>query len=312
MHQAVSVDQLLAAARSVTTTFEAIPADPVRLPRVSAIGPQASKRIVDRYARNGFAVMTLESAEATPETLLTLTNSLGLGEPFVPPLYSLGGNTAPVVSRISAAFNAGTTDENHPSFGSAAGQRLHCDGTLQRIGYVKASLLLCETPAAEGGDTTLFNASAAFAQLAAVDVRAAAALATPGVLVRQANINGSTDINSGPAFTVQDRHLVCRYCVTETDSWVVPDGVADADVHRGVGFLLHAALPGSPHFRQLRLEAGQAIVFDNTRISHGRTSYRDSDTRRRSLYRSLHLRHPRARVLEPADPGSDRVEVLRG
>ena len=74
------------------------------------------------------------------------------------------------------------------------------------------------------------------------------------------------------------------------------------DLQRGVDFLRAAALPGSRHFAQLKLEAGQAIVLDNSRISHGRTAYQDSNAQRRCLYRSLHLQHPRGSHLRCCEP----------
>ena len=295
----VRVEALLAAAGAVSTTFAAIPEAPVPVRDPSAIGALEAAEIADRYARHGFAIVQL-GGPVTPGTLTALAGSLDLGAPFVPPLY---GNAVPTISRISAAANAGTAEENHPSFGRTVGQALHSDGTLQDIGYVKATLLVCETPAEQGGDTVLFNASAAYSQLAEADVPAAVALATPGSLVRQANINGSTDLNAGPAFAVRDGGLVSRYSVTETDRWAVPAGVDPAVLWRGVGFLLHASLPGSRHFARLALAAGQAIVFDNTRISHGRTSYRDSPARRRCLFRGLYLRHPKVHAVHSTAAG---------
>jgi alpha-ketoglutarate-dependent taurine dioxygenase len=284
-------DEVLAAARRVSTTFDKVPDDPVVIRSPSGIGLPEAGEITERYHRHGFAVLELASQPATQETLEALAGDLSLGEPFLPPLYRKGGTTTPV-AQISAAANVGSRDENHPSFGRTVGQKLHCDGTLQAIGYIKASMLLCEQPAAEGGETILFNASAAYAKLATADRPAAEALATPGALIRQANINGCADTNAGPAFTVQDERLVAGYSVTETDRWAVPVGVSEADVQRGVGFLLNASLPGSQHFLQFTLSAGQAIVFDNTRISHGRTAYRSSQNHQRRLYRSLHLQHP--------------------
>jgi alpha-ketoglutarate-dependent taurine dioxygenase len=315
MREDVTAGQVLAAAAAVTTTFVDVPREPLGVQRAAALAPRESGEIVARYARHGFAVVQLGAGHVTAGTLLELAQALDLGAPFVPPLYATGGRAAGAsaaggsaaggVSRISAARNTGTADDHHPSFGRTGGQELHCDGTLQPIGYVKTSLLGCETPAAFGGETTLFNASAAYAQLAVADPAAAAALAAPGVMVRQANINGCTDSNAGSAFTLRDGRLVCGYSVTQTDTWAVPDGVDAADLYRGAGFLRHASLPGGPFFAQLKLAAGQVIAFDNTRISHGRTPYRDAEDRRRCLYRSLHLRHPRARV--PAAAGAGGV-----
>ncbi len=91
----------------------------------------------------------------------------------------------------------------HPSFHKATGLDLHCDGTLQPIGYVKTAILLCKSPSMQGGELTLFNAASAFSELAIIDTPAAIALAHPKVLSRKANINGCEDINRCPTFAVQ-------------------------------------------------------------------------------------------------------------
>jgi len=302
----LAAEDLLAAARSVTVTFDRIPSEPVSVADAAEISRADAARIARRYQGHGFAIIRVSPGTASPDTLLAMARSLCLGPAFVPPLYSIGGRQAPPVSRISAAANVRTAFASHPSFGRSVGQALHCDGTLQDIGFIKASLLLCETPAAEGGDTTLFNTSAAIAELVRTDLLAARALAAPGTLIRTANINGCTDSNAGPAVTVQNGHLVCRYCVTDTDSWAVPDGTDGADLRRGVEFLTEASRPGSPYFTLLHLGRDEAIVFDNTSISHGRTGYRDTAALRRCLYRSLHLRHPKVRV-SVSDVLSDRT-----
>ncbi|MBV9451835.1 MAG: TauD/TfdA family dioxygenase [Streptosporangiaceae bacterium] len=289
----VAARQLLAAASSVMLTIENMPDEPVRLGKISNLGLNEAREIMGRYVRHGSAIIRLDSETASPDTLVSLAEALGMDEPFLPPLYTMNGHSMPKVTRISAALNSGTVDAEHPSFGRTQEQRLHCDGTLQEIGFIKTGMLFCESPAAEGGDTTLFNSSAAYAQLVDEDLPAALALATPGVLVRRANINECVDENAGPAFTVQDGQLVCGYSVTDTDEWVVPDVVEPADLRRGIEFLDDASRPGSPYYRRLALGPGEAIILDNTRISHGRTAYRDSPARHRCLYRSLHLEHPR-------------------
>ncbi|MBA0051193.1 taurine catabolism dioxygenase TauD [Streptomyces sp. AJS327] len=293
MPASVSPHELVTAAGRSTTTFATIPDRPVTVRDPAGLDRPTAAEIVRRYERNGFCVVGLSPDPPAPEALIALAASLRLGAPFTPPLYTMGGHAAPPVSRISAARNADTPDADHPSFGRTDRQRLHSDGTLQDIGVVKASVLVCETPAAEGGDTILFNTAAAFAELVASDEAAALALATPGTLVRRANINGCTDANHGPAVSVRDGALVCRYSVTATDFWAAPPGVDEDALRRGIDFLAGAARPGSPHFALLGLAAGEAIVLDNTRVAHGRTAYLDSGLRRRCLYRGLYLRHPR-------------------
>jgi hypothetical protein len=216
-----------------------------------------------------------------------------MGVPFIPPLYTLGGRVASPVSRISAAANSATADAAHPSFGRTVGQALHTDGTLQDIGEIKSSVLACKSPAAEGGTTMLFNASAAYRELLKVDAEAALVLATTGCLIRRANINGSIESNDGPAFGVNtEGELITRYSVTETDTWNVPEGVDPTSLWRGVEFLDQRARLGSPEYVELDMLADQIILFGNCRISHGRHAYRDSPERQRCLYRSLHLKHP--------------------
>lgn len=288
MHNGVDIEQLLAAANMQCISFENIPKIPIRISQASTISHATASQIIERYVRHGFAIVAL-SERSTPEALMGLGESLKLGEPFIPPLYLKGDYKGSAVSKISSQANVPTT---HPSFQRAVGVELHCDGTLQKIGYVKTTIMLCESPGAEGGDTTLFNATSAFAELVVTDLAAALALASPGVLIRQANINSCRDMNEGPAFAVEDGQLVCAYSVTETDSLVAAQGVDLIDLRRGAEFLRSVAQPGSPYFTQLPLAEGHAIILANARISHGRTPYRNTEDRQRCLYRSLYLKHP--------------------
>ncbi|MFD4789745.1 TauD/TfdA family dioxygenase, partial [Streptomyces sp. NPDC058459] len=262
MRNAVTFDELVVAADKVTVTFDSIPPQAVRVHDVTHLPYPEATEIVHRYERHGFAVIELVSDAPSPESLMHLARVLGLGEPFIPPLYSLGGAQPKSVSRISAARNVDTVDAEHPSFGATVGQELHTDGTLQDIGMVKASLLVCEMAAAEGGQTTLFNTSAAFATLVERDPSAAVALATPGTLMRQANINGSTDSNAGPVVTVLEGHLVCRYSVTATDFWAFPDGVDDCARKRGQAEQHPGPPPPPPHPPPRRETAGPAHFFE--------------------------------------------------
>ncbi|MDG4829291.1 TauD/TfdA family dioxygenase [Solwaraspora sp. WMMD1047] len=292
MSTGLSLQELSTAAAGVITSFAAIPDRPVTVAQASDLDSTTAREIVQRYEQNGFCVVELVCDPPVPATLVALGASLRLGDPFIPPLYTMGASKPAPFSRISAAQNSGTVDADHPSFGRADCQRLHTDGTLQDIGFVKAGMLVCECAAAEGGLTTLFNTSAAFVELLARDPAAAVAMTTPGTLVRTANINGCTDENRGPIVSVVDGALVSRYSVTDTDSWAVPDEVNEDDLWRGIKFLAEASAPGSAHYTEFKVATGQAIMFDNTRISHGRTAYRDAPDQRRCMYRGLFLRHP--------------------
>ncbi|WP_454197137.1 TauD/TfdA family dioxygenase [Nocardia sp. Marseille-Q1738] len=288
-----TLDELYSASFNGIPTFDSYPRTPVDLADPGSLSDAEQSEIVRRYVIHGFAIIQLREGRVDPESTEQLAAGLGMGAPFVPPLYTLNGRVASRVSRISAAANSSTTDATHPSFGRTVGQALHTDGTLQEIGEIKSTILACKSPAAQGGTTMLFNASAAYRELLKMDPEAALALATTGCLIRTANINGSTESNDGPAFAVNtDGELITRYSVTETDAWNVPEGVEAASLWRGVEFLDRRARLGNPEYVELDMQADQMILFGNCRISHGRHAYRDSPERQRCLYRSLHVEHP--------------------
>jgi len=272
--------------------FANLPKKPVEVQSLANPEASALSEIASRYHQHGYAIVRSTDEVVTTENHLALTLALNLGAPFVPPLYFMGGQSPSAVSVISAASNANTSEANHPSFGARVGQALHVDGTLQSPGFVKATLMSCQSPAAEGGLNLLFDARAVFGDLLEADPEAAVALMEPDVLSRRANINGCTEDNVGPAVTIENGVLVGRFCETETDSWNIPDGEEGDAARRGIAYFRDAAREGSQHFRIERLAANEAIIFDNTRLSHGRTSYTDSPQQQRCMYRTLHTAHP--------------------
>lgn len=281
--------EIAAMAESVVTSFASLPEAPVALDRGGEVTAAVRDEIVQRHARHGFAIAQFPSRSADPVLLLTVSQGLGLGPPFVPPLYSNGTYAGGPINTIAAPSGR---DSSHPSFERSVGLDLHCDGTLQPIGYVATSLLLCHTRATEGGETVLFNAPAAFAELAADDQLAAVALATPGVLVRQANLNGSVEAAVGPVVAARDGRLVFCYSVSLTDRWEEPEGIDPEALARGLAHMQRAATEPSPFLIEFALGDDQLLVLDNSSLSHGRRPYRDSGGRRRCVYRSLHLKRP--------------------
>ncbi|MFI7544700.1 TauD/TfdA family dioxygenase [Actinoplanes sp. NPDC049599] len=290
MTSIVPVDRLLRGIAGGDISFDTVPAEPAVIADPQDIPAAAAAEIARRYRANGFAVARFAAGPWTEDTVRRLAQALGLGEPFVPPLYTMGAYVTTGISRIAAPTVPEATV--HAGFETTDGQDLHCDGTLQDIGVVRSAILLCESQGESGGETTVFNAHGAFAELAATDPSAAQALTAPGLLVRRATMNGSNEENAGPVFTVDDEQLLCRYCVDKTDSWMIPDGELGESVRRGLSFLDNARQDGSRHVLRFTLAAGEAIIMDNTRISHGRAAYQDRAGSRRCLYRSLHLRHP--------------------
>ena len=260
------------------------PAAPVPAGDWEHIPDGSAREVAARLAAHGYALLE-GSAVPGPGVAAILAGALGLGDAFTPPQYRSrayvdGGG----VTRITA--DASTTP--HPAFGQATGQDLHADGTLQRIGEIKTTLMLCARPASSGGDSLLFNAAGAFAALLNADPAAAAALTAPEVLIRTSNLPDSHGQAAvGPAFAIADGRVLSRYSVTGTDRYDPSAVASPAALDRALAFLAAAARPGTGYYTALTLAAGQALVLANDTISHGRTPYADSPAAPRLLYRVL-------------------------
>ncbi|MDP3372314.1 MAG: TauD/TfdA family dioxygenase [Candidatus Paracaedibacteraceae bacterium] len=289
MQEKVNIDLLLKAASSHLISFTDLPISPVIINDTLNVSEEDIHEIVDRYINHGFAIVHIVSERPSPETIISLGHVFELGKPFVPPLYTMGEYKASPIAKISTQGCSAT----HPIFQREVEVKLHCDGTLQKIGFVKTTVMLCEMPGAKGGENIFFNATAAYAELLETDLDAAIAMATHGSLIRQANINGCSDKNIGPVFSVDNGKLICNYSVTETDKFVAASCLKAADLGRGVEYMRKASQPGGAHYCQVRLEANQAIIFSNAKLAHGRKSYHNALGLRRCLYRGLFLNYPK-------------------
>ncbi|MFD5616475.1 TauD/TfdA family dioxygenase [Kitasatospora sp. NPDC127060] len=283
------LDAFLAAAAS--TGRPGLPAFPTDLPEPLHFASYELTRsesalLARRVQRAGFAVVDV-TEEPTEQNLTALAARLGLGDPFVPPIYRRPGAVTVASSGVST-LTATADGVAHPAV-SANGQGLHVDGLLQPIGTVRTSVLLCARPAAQGGVSTLFNSTAAFWALVGEDPQAAETLMGSGVLTRTASVNGSTDQATGPAFAVVDGQLLTRYSRDGNDTWTPAPG-QDAALDRALEAMDAMAQPGSPYAAELTLAAGQGLVFANSRLCHGRTVYLDDPAAPRRMLRGLFTR----------------------
>lgn len=268
--------------------------DPVPVRAWDNIPPITRRELARRLDAAGFALVQASQVPG-PATPQQLARQLGLGPVYVPPQYRDRPYTdGQGVTRIGTEAAA-----SHPAFGQATGQRLHCDGTLQRIGEIKTTILLCARPGRSGGTSHLFNSAAAFAWLLHEDPAAAAALTAADVLVRTSTLPGTRgQYSAGPAFAVADGRLISRYSITGTDTYD-HDAVTDpAALDRALEFLRQAARPGSPYYTELTLAAGQGLLLANDQISHGRAAYHDDPDCPRLMLRALFTR--RCAVTEQA------------
>lgn len=279
---------------------------------MTTVSPARDRLLAD-YATRGYARFDLcGDAPDASRALVRLARGLGLGKPFVPPLYrgarSRSLYDAAGVNVVQAS--GGEQEPAHPAFASRTPLELHTDGTLQPIGQVPTALLYCVRPAYQGGETLLFHATGAFLALAAAEPRLAGALLDERALARHATVDGSRASSLGPVFAYRGGEVLSRYSTTPGDEWRYGEVGGLLAAHRALAEL---ARPPSRFVTTVRLAAGQGLLFANDTIAHGRTAFADRPEAPRCMLRALFLRRPRATGARAAGPLSPApVELAPG
>ncbi|GAB3502045.1 TfdA family taurine catabolism dioxygenase TauD [Amycolatopsis cihanbeyliensis] len=252
------------------------------------MGRDAADRLVWSLEQYGFVVAALAEAGPPEAQITALSAVLGLGDPYIPALYRYAE-----MKEYSASYSniRSNPQDHHPGFSTTASQGWHVDGLLDKIGEIKTTILYCVRAAQQGGETLLFNSVAAFAELREEDPAAATALLSPDALKRRSTIPAMDMTSTGPAFSVDpDGNYITRYTDNDTCTWnfsADPVGALRAALD-----FLRAASEDPRYQRSVRLSPGQALIFRNDRMSHGRRSYKDTPGARRHLIRALYVNAP--------------------
>jgi hypothetical protein len=253
-------------------------------------------RLVDEYTTRGYALFALD-VEPTQysQALVALGHALSLGDPFVPELYR-SATTRHLYDRwgVNAITERQTRDGGacvHPAFESSSALELHTDGTLQAIGEIRTSMLLCVTPAEHGGETVLFHAVDAFLLLQARRADLARGLLDPRALTRRATVDGAGACHVGPVVAIEDGDVMTRYSTTARDEYAFEDVPGLRAACEELAWL---ARPSGPYYREERIAAGQGILLANDKLCHGRKAYRSGPSRPRHMLRALFAGRPRS------------------
>jgi hypothetical protein len=220
-----------------------------------------------------------------------------LGAAYIPQQYrnaaSHGLYQPSGVNLISASV--GSSSNAHKAFQTTSGQGVHCDGTIEEMGAVSSVILLCLQPSRQGGESTIFNSTAAFFKLMEIDPDAARALQNPNAL-RRVDVGRSEAARIGPAFEMQPDGLKSRFSLDHTSDWDY--GIQRvANLDRAYDWMKSQAEVGTPYFLQFQLEAGQGIVMANDRIAHGRLAFTDDLRCPRKMVRGLYADPLKASIL---------------
>lgn len=163
----------------------------------------------------------------------------------------------------------------------AHGRLLQC----ARAGPIRALVLHCVSPAAEGGENRLLDHEIAYILLREENPDFIHALMQRDAMTIPARIDEegvARPERSGPVFSVDRRtaHLHMRYTArTHSIVWK-----QDPTTLAAVAALRRLLDGGSPFIFRVRLEAGMGLVCNN--VLHERAAFVDSGKRRRLLYRA--------------------------
>ena len=151
----------------------------------------------------------------------------------------------------------------------------HTDGYYNPPGHsIKAFVLHCVSPAAEGGDNELLDPEIVYILLRDANPDYIRALMAPDVMTLPANTESGEETRPaqpGPVFSVEPHtgNLHMRYTArTRSIVWK-----QDAVTQQAVSFLQGLLAEDSPHVFRARLAAGQGLLNNN--VLHNRTGFRD-------------------------------------
>jgi alpha-ketoglutarate-dependent taurine dioxygenase len=155
---------------------------------------------------------------------------------------------------------------------------------------VRAFVLHCVSPAADGGENELLDHEMAYLHLRDADAECARALMAPDAMTIPANTESGEEVRgavTGPVFSVDAASgtLHMRYTArTRSIEWK-----QDAATRRAVGLLEELLSAGSPYLFRHRLAAGEGLLSNN--VLHNRTGFTDDVDRggARLIYRARYF-----------------------
>lgn len=236
--------------------------------------------IILDYYTHGFAVFEAKTEEAFKNTL----HNLNLKETFISNYNKIFHSDG--ISKDGGNQIGGLMNGYHPVFNSQNGQQLHTDASYSPIGTVKTSALYFESQSQIGGETILFDSCNAFIQLFKKKRNLAQALLEKNAFQRKPTFSHIQDQYIGPVYKISESGLSTCFTLDETANWRYSK--INFDRIQAAKEYLENLTENSDYALTFKLKEGQAIVFQNDKISHGRKPYKDTGKARivkRFLYK---------------------------
>ncbi|MFF2288814.1 TauD/TfdA family dioxygenase [Peribacillus butanolivorans] len=174
-------------------------------------------------------------------------------------------------------------DGSHRAFQTNNDQKIHCDGTIEVLGKIKTSILLCAIPAAVGGETIIFNSVAAFYDLLENDnSRYIASSLLDMQALKRVAVNRNNEEYIGPAFAIKNGEIISRFSLDNTCDWDYSFENVKL-LKEAYALLVDTIVPNSPFYIETKLKCSQGIIMANDKISHGRKGFIDKHFKREMI-----------------------------
>ncbi|MBV7509481.1 TauD/TfdA family dioxygenase [Bacillus sp. sid0103] len=252
---------------------------PVKINSLALISDDEISELVRKYNNAGFVVFELLNDIPNQNALLTLAKKLKLGNPYVPKIYSSKENIYERNGLNIIKVNEGP----HRAFQTNNEQKIHSDGTIEEIGKIKTSILLCSKQASFGGETVIFNSVSAFYRLLEHEKLEPIILSLCDLkALRRVAINGEKEEYIGPAFEIRNGEIISRFSLDNTCDWEY--GFNNVKfLKEAYSLLVEMNTPNSPLYIETRLKCNQGIIMANDKVSHGRKEFIDENSMREMI-----------------------------
>jgi alpha-ketoglutarate-dependent taurine dioxygenase len=149
---------------------------------------------------------------------------------------------------------------------------------------VRAIIMHCVQPAAQGGENMLLDPEILYIQLRDRNPDWIAALMRSDAMTIPPNAEGGEEIRGetrGPVFSVDNQgYLHMRYSARKKNiEWLENEHIKQA-----VDFITEFLDSESPYIYRYRLQENEGVISNN--VMHNRTSFEDSDEQKRLLFRA--------------------------
>lgn len=238
--------------------------------------------VLNTYREFGFVRIETNNLHQPQTVLKKIAREFGLDSAFVPPQYSEDDGLHDKFG-INKIGHKEETSQSHEGFLSNEAQPVHVDGTLETIGAVPTTMMLCQSQGTAGGESRIFNSVGAFYELLNKSPELADALCSERALTRSDVDRSGTSV-TGPAFGANQYGLTTRFSLDNTSEWNVTEV---NHLGKAKEWMVKKLSQDSPFYTEFQLKPGELLIAANHKISHGRNGYQDKRESRRQLYRAV-------------------------